>query len=90
MDSIDRDELEECYGDLMDAFEQFKSICKREDRKLFERWKAGGMAVSDEFISSYPSALEVYDSLMELPVDDDEEEDSELEVALQGDDNETA
>lgn len=56
-------ELTEALENLQIAFSEFDHALKRTDRHVWERWKAGGKMVSDEFHSMYPSAQEAVDEV---------------------------
>jgi len=73
--SDQHEELTDALTALLDAFGEFDSLLRRADRHLWERWKAGGKAVSDEFVSMYPAAAECVEQLEP----DDSEEDAEAE-----------
>jgi len=75
--SDQHEELEDALRNLLDAFGEFDSLLRWADRRLWERWKAGGKAVSDEFVSMYPSAAECVEKaeVREEP----EEEEAEAE-----------
>jgi len=68
-------ELQEALDVLMEAFNTIKQIVKGEDQHLYERWKAGGFAVSGDFLSMYPSVESVVESI-EV---DEEPEDEEFD-----------
>lgn len=55
--------LREHYDEMRTAFDKFDRLLKQLDRHEWERWKAGGKAVSDEFVSMYPHAGECLESL---------------------------
>jgi hypothetical protein len=40
-------------------------ILRNSDKHLYERWKAGGKQVTEEFVSSYPSLQKVIEELEE-------------------------
>ena len=56
-------DLYDAYDRLMIAFQDFSNEVKGKDKQLYERWKAGGFIVSDNILSHYPSASEVYEAL---------------------------
>ena len=56
-------ELRESYEQMMEAFESFRNEVRRTDKNLYERWKAGGEAVSSDFYSMYPNATEVFEEI---------------------------
>lgn len=66
-------ELQVAFDRLAKAFSSFDDLLRRQDRNTWERWKAGGKAVTAEFVSMYPSAEEIAEG------DDEEEDDEEVE-----------
>ena len=52
------EEIQEALESLMEAFKIFDNALKQYDRNAWERWKAGGKMVSNEFVTTYPSAEE--------------------------------
>lgn len=56
-------ELTEALENLQIAFSEFDHHLKHTNRHVWERWKAGGKMVSDEFHSMYPSAQEAVDEV---------------------------
>ena len=59
------DELREAYDKMMSGFEEFKQVVRDKDPHLYEQWHAGGLAVSGDFISMYPSAEGVFEQLVD-------------------------
>lgn len=45
---------------LLDLFEEIKQELKVTNKDFYERWKAGGFAVTDEFFSMYPNLQKFY------------------------------
>lgn len=75
MDSIDREDIEDAYNELMDAFDHFQRLVLQHDKQLFLKWKAGGFIVDDGIVTEYGNAVDVYAKLMQIPVDDEDEDD---------------
>lgn len=72
------EDLEDSFNKMMEAFGDFDRTLRQMDSHLWEQWKAGGKAVSDEFISMYPDATQVLEQLRPDPdAEDDEFEDDE-------------
>lgn len=68
--------LKEWHEKMMDAFWEFDQLLRQMDRHLWERWKAGGKCVSEEFVSMYPNATEALECVeMDIPDDADENDD---------------
>lgn len=64
IDKIDKlEELKEAADNLVVAFGEFDRAFKDYDRNEWERWKAGGKEVSDEFVSMYPNATSILNGL---------------------------
>lgn len=59
----DNQGLQETLEKLQDAFYEFDLALKNADRNVWNRWKAGGKMVSDEFVTNYPSAQQAVDEL---------------------------
>lgn len=74
MDSDTKAEFLETGKNLMVAFEEFDRSLRALDRAEWERWKAGGKAVSDDFISMYPSAEKIINNVSETEAEDEDEE----------------
>lgn len=64
--------LLERYNDLMEIFNEIKEEVREMDKNLYERWRASGFQVTEEFVSMYPNLCEVLETLDE---DEEEEED---------------
>ena len=47
-------ELREALDELAVAFDKVNDLIKTSSPLVYERWKAGGKAVSNEFVSMYP------------------------------------
>jgi hypothetical protein len=77
MSSDDKEEFLEVGKRLMEAFEEFDQNLRRHDRAEWERWKAGGKAVSDDFISMYPSAEGIINTISETEPEDGDEDEEE-------------
>jgi hypothetical protein len=72
MNTTELEELRDSLEQLQDAFGQFDQLLKSLDRNQWERWKAGGKSVSNEFVSMYPCAEECVPD--EADVEEDESE----------------
>ena len=48
---------------LMEAYNRIKDYCKRNDKHLYEQWKAGGFIIDDNVASMYPDVQQVVDQL---------------------------
>lgn len=72
-----KQEIEESFNKLMEAYNEFKTMVRQEDKILYERWKAGGFLVDDDILSMYPNALEVFNILSEKAQDEDEDSEEE-------------
>jgi hypothetical protein len=68
------EDLEVAFGNLQTWFHQFDRVLKQLDRQMWEKWKAGGKAVTSEFLSMYPSAEECFDRLQEEAQEEPEED----------------
>ncbi len=55
--------LHEAFDSLQLAFSEFDRILKKFDLHKWNRWKAGGKLVSNEFHSNYPCAEECIEGL---------------------------
>jgi hypothetical protein len=75
MDSIDKEEIEQAYDELMDAFDHFQRLVQQHDKRLYLKWKSGGCIVEDSIFTTFGTAKDVYDELMSVPVDEEVEED---------------
>jgi uncharacterized protein YktA (UPF0223 family) len=75
MDSIDKQELEECYNDMIESYEAFKRIVRQSDKRLFQNWQNGGFIIDDNIVTSYKNATEIYYELMERETEDFEDND---------------
>ncbi len=58
-----RNDLREQLETLLEAFNEIKATVRREDKPLYERWKAGGFIVDDNIHSMYPNVSEVVEKL---------------------------
>lgn len=58
-------ELVEDYYQLMELYQDVKSEIKRRDKRLFERWKAGGFIIDEDILSMYPNLTQCIESLDE-------------------------
>jgi hypothetical protein len=45
---------------LEEAFEEFRRELQRQDKRAYERWKAGGYIVSTDVVTAYPTAIGMY------------------------------
>lgn len=71
-----RDEFEEIQqlaNNLESAFNEFDQALRSANLSLYERWKAYGKQVSNEYVSSGPCMEEVMESL-EGDISDEEQE----------------
>lgn len=73
----DQEALQAAHDKLMDAFGEFDSLLRQLDRNLWERWKAGGKDVSNDYASMYPSATECVEKF--VPTDEFDEEEDEFD-----------
>ena len=72
------DELKERIEECLSAFQEIKQEIRRNAPRLFERWKAGGCAVDEDFISMYPALPTVLEDLeSEIDVLEEDEESDE-------------
>lgn len=67
------DEIQEVANALESAFNEFDQALRSLDRNLYERWKAYGKQISNEFVSNGPCMSEVME-LLESDVSDEEQE----------------
>lgn len=70
----DLDNLKDAQNNLAEAFSEFEFALKQFDKREYDRWKAGGKQVSDEYISMYPTALGMDLDSIEIDDDDDDED----------------
>lgn len=82
MNQSDYENLCELRDNLLAAFEEFDTALRQANRRTYEQWAAGGKAVSDEFVSMYPTASEAVDRC-EPDEEEEEEEYEEEEEAAQ-------
>lgn len=78
-------EISEAYEQLMESFQTFQNLVRSNDRQLYEQWKAGGFMVSEDFVSMYPNATEVFEKLESEFIDeetDDEDDESETHYEM--------
>jgi hypothetical protein len=72
------EELQQAAEALESAMYEFDNALRSADPHMYERWKAGGKQVSNEFVSMYPCVSEVIEKLeADVEPDDDEDDDSE-------------
>lgn len=57
-------ELVAALEELQTAFSEFDRLLKNYDLHEWNRWKAGGKLVSNEFISMYPDAEKCIEGLL--------------------------
>jgi len=69
------DELQESMRKFEIAFDEIQYIVQSADPNLYERWKAYGKHVTNEFMISGPSLPDVIETLEKDIIEDDEEED---------------
>lgn len=67
--------IQDAFDQLIESFSTIKDYVRRTNPQLFERWKAGGYAISGDFVSMYPNI----ETVMELLGDDYDEDEDELE-----------
>lgn len=60
--------------DMLALFDEIKQEVKQRDRRLYDRWAAGGFNINADIVSMYPNVEEVVE---ELGDEDHEEEDEE-------------
>lgn len=70
----DYENLVECHEKIQESMREIDRFLRKYDGNLYERWKAGGKQVTDEFVSCYPNLCEVMESLGEEVVEDEESE----------------
>jgi hypothetical protein len=81
MDQTTFDELQQAAEALETAMYEFDNALRSADPHMYERWKAGGKQVSNEFCSMYPCVSEVMEKLEGSVEPDDDEEDGDCEEA---------
>jgi hypothetical protein len=67
------EEIQEIAGRLESAFNEFDQALRSTNLSLYERWKAYGKQVSNEYVSNGPCLEEVMESL-ESDISDEEQE----------------
>lgn len=88
MKQAEFDELQELAEKLESAFNEFDQALRNADSVMYDRWKAYGKQVSDEFVSMGPNMHEVMEKLeQDIEPDDDDDEDDESNVCGQMDCN---
>lgn len=55
-------QIEDALNNLLTAFREFDTLLYEFDPHVYEKWKAGGKAVADNW-SMYPTAKQAFDSL---------------------------
>ena len=55
----------EAIGELNDKFSEVSNALRSQFPRLYDRWKAGGCAVSNDFLSAYPSIVGIEEQLQE-------------------------
>lgn len=73
------DSLQDQCEQLMELYCNLKERIRRSDRRLFERWKAGGYLIDSDIFSTYPNLEEVVEQLEEEEEEEDREESEEDE-----------
>lgn len=68
------DDLQEVANALEAAFNDFDTALRDAAPQMYERWKAYGKQVSNEFVSMGPNMHEVMEQLAEDIVPDDEDD----------------
>jgi hypothetical protein len=63
MTKDDYDRMVELNDTIQSALAELEQLIKDESPREYERWKAGGKHVTNEFVSMYPSLEEVIESL---------------------------
>ncbi len=75
-------ELQVAFDKLAKAFGKFDELLRRKDKHEWERWKAGGKAVTSEFVSMYPSAEEIAEN------DEEDDDEDDIDDEEEGEDDE--
>ena len=60
---MDNDELRASYDAMMEHYNDIKAELRRRGGFEYDRWKAAGCAVDDDFISMYPTLGELIERL---------------------------
>lgn len=71
---VEYDELQETANALESAFNDFDTALRQAAPQMYERWKAYGKQVSNEYVSMGPCLSEVMEKLAADIVPDDEDE----------------
>jgi hypothetical protein len=70
----DFEELQSIGERIEIAMNEFDSLLHRLNPVMYEQWKAGGKAATNEYISMYPSVPEILDQLEStIDLEDSEE-----------------
>lgn len=80
MNKQDYTQLQELCDTIESAVADATRLIQSEDRNLYERWKASGKQVTDEFVSMYPNLRKVVETIGEGMEEDPENEDTDAEV----------
>lgn len=55
--------LQNKIDEMLGLFEEIKHEVRSRDKRLFERWKAGGFIIDSNILSMYPNIEQVLESL---------------------------
>ena len=72
----EHEDLTRLADEIEERFNEFKMIVRRGDDNLFERWKAYGFHVTDDFVGDHPTMRSVVESIV---VEEDEDDHEEVE-----------
>ena len=56
---MDSDERNEHLDNLLIAYDELKQEVRRQDKNLYERWKAGGFIIDSDIVSGYPNIEDI-------------------------------
>jgi hypothetical protein len=70
-----KEELNSMYDEMMSLFDSIRNELRHKNHSIYEQWKAGGLQITDEFVSMYPNLYDIIKSLDDDEEDDDEEND---------------
>ena len=75
------DEIQELANNLESAFSEFDQALRELEPSLYDRWKAYGKQVSNEFVSMGPCMSEVME-ILEQDIGSDEEDDDDMAESI--------